>query len=81
MHQQNCSVYGVKKMHQAMKRRGWRLGREQTGRKLTCASVAASIAGQKKYNRAVFFGLALLMLGPLNIAVVLLAPPPETAQT
>lgn len=32
VHRQNYSVYGVKKMHQAMKRRGWILGREQTRR-------------------------------------------------
>jgi hypothetical protein len=48
---------------------------------LTCASVAASLAAQKKYNRAVFFVLALLMLGPLNIAVALLAPPQEADST
>jgi len=30
VHEQNYSVYGVLKMHQAMKRRGWNLGREQT---------------------------------------------------
>lgn len=32
VHEQNYSVYGVLKMHQAMKRRGWTLGREQTRR-------------------------------------------------
>ncbi len=32
VHLQNYSVYGVKKMHQAMKRKGWHLGREQTRR-------------------------------------------------
>ncbi|MDT5091908.1 MAG: hypothetical protein QOH60_1271 [Mycobacterium sp.] len=48
---------------------------------LICAGVASSIAAQKKYNRAVFFVLALLMLGPLNIAVALLAPPQETADS
>lgn len=32
VHRENYSVYGVNKMHQAMKRRGWRLGREQTRR-------------------------------------------------
>jgi transposase InsO family protein len=32
VHEQNFSVYGVKKMHVAMKRRGWAIGREQTRR-------------------------------------------------
>jgi putative transposase len=32
VHGKNYSVYGVKKMHAAMKRRGWQLGREQTRR-------------------------------------------------
>ncbi len=44
---------------------------------LSCASLAATIAGQKNYNRALFFVCALLMFGPLNIAVALLAPPAE----
>src|SRR6516225_5519853 len=32
VHQKNYSVYGVLKMHQAMKRKGWIVGREQTRR-------------------------------------------------
>ncbi|CQD16557.1 integrase core domain-containing protein [Mycolicibacterium conceptionense] len=32
VHRENSSVYGVKKMHHAMSRRGWRIGREQTRR-------------------------------------------------
>jgi transposase InsO family protein len=32
VHRKNYSVYGVKKMHQAMKRKGWNVGREQTHR-------------------------------------------------
>jgi len=32
VHRDNFSVYGVKKMHAAMTRRGWRVGREQTRR-------------------------------------------------
>ena len=32
VHRENFSVYGVKKMHAAMTRRGWHLGREQTRR-------------------------------------------------
>jgi hypothetical protein len=30
VNRENYSVYGVKKMHQAMKRKGWKVGREQT---------------------------------------------------
>jgi hypothetical protein len=32
VHRDNYSVYGVKKMHAAMKRRGWHLGKERTRR-------------------------------------------------
>jgi hypothetical protein len=32
VHRENYWGYGVKKMHQAMTRRGWKLGREQTRR-------------------------------------------------
>ncbi|WP_459968676.1 IS3 family transposase [Mycobacterium sp. MUNTM1] len=32
VHRENYSVYGAKKMHAAMTRRGWHLGREQTRR-------------------------------------------------
>lgn len=32
VHRDNYSVYGVKKMHAAMKRKGWHVGREQTRR-------------------------------------------------
>jgi transposase InsO family protein len=32
VHRRNFSVYGVKKMHAAMRRRGWQVGREQTRR-------------------------------------------------
>jgi putative transposase len=32
VHKNNFSVYGVKKMHAAMTRRGWQVGREQTRR-------------------------------------------------
>src|SRR3954466_5477501 len=32
VHRDNFSVYGVKKMHVAMTRRGWRVGREQSRR-------------------------------------------------
>src|SRR4051794_24760400 len=39
VHLQNYSVYGVLKMHQAMKRRGWTLGREQTRRMMRQAGL------------------------------------------
>lgn len=38
-HRQNYLVNGVKKMHQAMKRRGWHLGLEQTRRLMSKAGV------------------------------------------
>ena len=39
VHEQNFSVYGVKKMHVAMTRRGWRIGREQTRRLMRAAGL------------------------------------------
>jgi putative transposase len=32
LHAENYGVYGVRKMHALMRRQGWRLGRDQTGR-------------------------------------------------
>lgn len=45
VHKDNFSVYGVKKMHAAMKRRGWHLGREQTRRLMHKAGLRGA-AGQ-----------------------------------
>jgi putative transposase len=32
LHTENYGVYGVRKMHALMRRQGWALGRDQTGR-------------------------------------------------
>src|SRR5262245_59686092 len=49
VHQQNYSVYGVKKMHRAMRRRGWQVGREQTRRLMRKAGLRGVQRG--KLNR------------------------------
>ena len=43
VHEKNFSVCGVKKMHVAMPRRGWQLGREQTRRLMRKAGLRAFI--------------------------------------
>ena len=43
-----------------------------------CGLVAATIASRKQRNNAEFFFLTLLMLGPLGVAVAILAAPGES---
>jgi putative transposase len=50
VHQQNYSVYGVLKMHQAMKRRGWALGREQTRRLMRKAGLRGVRRGKPVFT-------------------------------
>ncbi|WP_163729049.1 IS3 family transposase [Mycolicibacterium psychrotolerans] len=50
VHRQNYSVYGVKKMHQAMKRRGWHLGREQTRRLMRMAGLRGVQRGKPVFT-------------------------------
>ncbi|WP_422746150.1 IS3 family transposase [Mycobacterium sp. WMMD1722] len=50
VHRQNYSVYGVKKMHQAMKRRGWVLGREQTRRLMRKAGLRGVQRGKPVFT-------------------------------
>jgi putative transposase len=50
VHQQNYSVYGVKKMHKAMTRRGWRLGREQTRRLMRKAGLRGVQRGKPVFT-------------------------------
>jgi putative transposase len=50
VHAQNFSVYGVKKMHQAMKRRGWHLGREQTRRLMKKAGLRGVQRGKPVFT-------------------------------
>ena len=50
VHQQNYSVYGVNKMHQAMKRRGWALGREQTRRLMRKAGLRGVRRGKPVFT-------------------------------
>ena len=39
IHAENYSVYGVRKMHHAMRRTGWQIGRDQTARLMRAAGV------------------------------------------
>lgn len=50
VHRQNFSVYGVKKMHAAMKRRGWKLGREQTPRLMRKAGLRGVQRGKPVFT-------------------------------
>jgi len=50
MHQENYSVYGVKKMHAAMTRRGWHLGREQTRRLMRKAGLRGVQRGKPVFT-------------------------------
>ncbi len=50
VHRQNYSVYGVKKMHQAMRRRGWNLGREQTRRLMRKAGLRGVQRGKPVFT-------------------------------
>lgn len=50
VHRANYSVYGVKKMHHAMSRRGWRIGREQTRRLMHCAGLRGVRRGKPVFT-------------------------------
>lgn len=50
VHKDNFSVYGVKKMHRAMKRKGWRLGREQTRRLMRKAGLRGVQRGKPVFT-------------------------------
>ena len=50
VHRKNYSVYGVKKMHQAMKRQGWVVGREQTRRLMKKAGLRGVQRGKPVYT-------------------------------
>lgn len=50
VHRQNYSVYGVKKMHQAMKRKGWAVGREQTRRLMKKAGLRGVQRGKPVFT-------------------------------
>ena len=50
--QQNFSGYGVKKIHVAMRRRGWQIGREQPGGSCAPARGAQTQAGVHQHRRS-----------------------------
>lgn len=50
VHKDNFSVYGVKKMHAAMTRRGWHLGREQTRRLMHKAGLRGVQRGKPAFT-------------------------------
>ena len=47
IHVENYSVYGVRKMHQAMTRAGWQVGRDQTARLMRAAGLQGVRRGRK----------------------------------
>lgn len=47
IHAENYSVYGVRKMHKAMRRAGWDIGRDQTARLMRLAGVEGVRQGRK----------------------------------
>ena len=47
VHAENYSVYGVRKMHQAMVRAGWDIGRDQTARLMKRAGLEGVRRGRK----------------------------------
>ena len=44
---QNYSVYGVRKMWHALRREGWNIGRDQTGRLMRKAGITGAVRGRK----------------------------------
>jgi transposase InsO family protein len=50
VNRENYSVYGVKKMHQAMKRKGWKVGREQTRRLMKKAGLRCVQRGKPVFT-------------------------------
>ena len=47
IHAENYSVYGVRKMHHAMVRAGWEVGRDQVGRLMKAAGLEGVRRGRK----------------------------------
>ena len=47
IHAENCSVYGVRKMHHAMRRAGWEIGRDQISRLMKLAGMEGVRRGHK----------------------------------
>ena len=50
VHEQNFSVYGVRKMHAALKREGWLVGRDQTSRLMRKAGLRGAIRGRRVWT-------------------------------
>lgn len=50
VHEENFSVYGVKKMHAALRRKGYDIGREQTRRLMRLAGVRGVQRGRRVFT-------------------------------
>jgi len=50
LHAENYSVYGVRKMHAAMRRAGWQVGRDQTRRLMRLAGVQGARRGRTVFT-------------------------------
>lgn len=50
LHGENYAVYGVRKMHALMRRQGWEIGRDQTGRLMRLAGVRGVKRSKKVFT-------------------------------
>ena len=50
IHGDNYSAYGVRKMHHAMKRAGWTIGRDQVARLMRAAGLVGAVRGKKAFT-------------------------------
>ena len=50
LHAANFSVYGVRKMHRAMRRAGWQIGRDQTARLMRSLGLAGANQSKKVFT-------------------------------
>ncbi len=50
LHAANYGVYGVRKMHRAMRRQGWAIGRDQTGRIMRSLGLAGARQSKKVFT-------------------------------
>ncbi|WP_344784332.1 IS3 family transposase [Microbacterium kribbense] len=50
LHAENYGVYGVRKMHALMRRQGWEIGRDQTGRLMRLAGVRGVKRSKKVFT-------------------------------
>ena len=50
LHAENCDVYGVRKRHRLLKRQGWEIGRDQTGRLMRSLGLRGVKRGKRVFT-------------------------------